>query len=156
LQGADGSVKVDPNGNVSLDSPTGGIHVNAKTGAVTMTGKGGTVAVKPPKTDTSPQSDAAPVPPPGASSDDLDKAEDEADKLNVRAEAATNSVETLRKQQMASGYNLRGDIASSEERMQVYLAKGNAALKAQDLKNAQKYFDLADTELTKLEKFLGH
>jgi eukaryotic-like serine/threonine-protein kinase len=162
LQGADGSIKVDSNGNVSLDSPTGGMHVDAKTGAVTMTGKGGTVAVKPPKSDTSPktpptpQSDAAAVPPIGPSSDDLDKAEDEADKLNVRAEAATNSVETLRKQQMAAGYNLRADIASSEERMQVYLAKGNAALKAQDLKNAQKYFDLADAELTKLEKFLGH
>jgi eukaryotic-like serine/threonine-protein kinase len=162
LQGADGSVKVDSNGNVSLDSPTGGMHVDAKTGAVTMTGKGGTVAVKPPKSDvspttsTQPQSDAAPVPPSGPSPDDLDKAEDEADKLNVRAEAATNSVETLRKQQMAAGYNLRSDIASSEERMQVYLAKGNAALKAQDLKNAQKYFDLADAELTSLEKFLGH
>jgi eukaryotic-like serine/threonine-protein kinase len=162
LQGADGSIKVDSNGNVSLDSPTGGMHVDAKTGAVTMTGKGGTVAVKPPKSDTSPttpptpQSDVPAVPPIGPSSDDLDKAEDEADKLNVRAEAATNSVETLRKQQMAAGYNLRADIASSEERMQVYLAKGNAALKAQDLKNAQKYFDLADAELTKLEKFLGH
>jgi eukaryotic-like serine/threonine-protein kinase len=161
LQGADGSVKVDSNGNVSLNSPTGGMHVDAKTGAVTMTGKGGTVAVKPPKSDaspttpTQPQSDAAPVPP-GPSAGDLDKAEDEADKLNVRAEAATNSVETLRQQQMAAGYNLRSDIASSEQRMQVYLAKGNAALKAQDLKNAQKYFDLADAELTKLEKFLGH
>ena len=40
--------------------------------------------------------------------------------------------------------------------MQLYLAKGNAALKAQDLKGAKKYFDLADAELTKLEKFLGH
>ena len=162
LQGADGSIKVDSNGNVSLDSPTGGMHVDAKTGAVTMTGKGGTVAMKPPKNDTSPttpptpQSDAAPVSPSGPSPDDLDKAEVEADKMNARAEAATNSVETLRKQQIAAGYNLRADIASSEERMQVYLAKGNAALKAQDLKNAQKYFDLADAELTKLEKFLGH
>lgn len=138
------------------------MHVDAKTGAVTMTGKGGTVAMKPPKNDTSPttpptpQSDAAPVSPSGPSPDDLDKAEVEADKMNARAEAATNSVETLRKQQIAAGYNLRADIASSEERMQVYLAKGNAALKAQDLKNAQKYFDLADAELTKLEKFLGH
>jgi hypothetical protein len=31
--------------------------------------------------------------------------------------------------------------------MQTYLAKGNAALKAPDLKTAQKYFDLAEIEL---------
>jgi len=74
----------------------------------------------------------------------------------VRANTVTQSVETLRRQQQAAGYNLRGDISSSEERMQIYLAKGNTALKAQDLKNAQKYFDLADAELAKLEKFLGH
>lgn len=82
--------------------------------------------------------------------------EDEADKLNVRAETATQSVETLRKQQVAAGYNLRADIASSEERMQLYMTKGNNALKAQDLTNAQKYFDMAEAELTKIEKFLGH
>jgi hypothetical protein len=97
-----------------------------------------------------------PAPPPGPSPEEITKAEDEADNLNVRANTVTQSVETLRKQQQASGYNLRGDIASSEERMQMYLAKGNSALKAQDLKSAQKYFDLADTEITKLEKFLGH
>jgi len=51
---------------------------------------------------------------------------------------------------------LRADISSSQDRMQAYLAKGNAALKAQDLKTAQKYFDLAEAELGKLEKFLGH
>jgi hypothetical protein len=40
--------------------------------------------------------------------------------------------------------------------MKAYLAKGDAALKAQDMKNAEKYFTLADAELTKLEKFLRH
>ena len=82
--------------------------------------------------------------------------EDEADKLSVRAATVTQSVETLRQQQQAAGYNLRADIASSEERMKLYLDKGNNALQAQDLKNAQKYFDMAETELGKLEKFLGH
>ena len=86
----------------------------------------------------------------------MSKAEDEADKLNVRAAAASQSVDTLRQQQIAAGYNLRADIASANERMQLYMSKGNAALQAQDLKNAQKYFEMADAELTKLEKFLGH
>ncbi|HKD64673.1 MAG TPA: hypothetical protein VKB40_11625, partial [Candidatus Acidoferrales bacterium] len=74
----------------------------------------------------------------------------------IRANSVSHSIGTLRQQQNASGYNLRADIASSEERMQMYLAKGNAALKAQDLKGAQKYFELADAECSKLEKFLGH
>lgn len=164
LQGDQGSLKVDADGSVSIDSPKGNMHVDGKTGAVTMSDKGAPAASskraanptpdrqQPPDVTTPP----VPAPPPGPSPEEIAKVEDEADKLNVRADTVTQSVETLRKQQQAAGYNLRGDIASSEERMQMYLAKGNNALKAQDLKNAQKYFDLADGELTKLEKFLGH
>jgi serine/threonine-protein kinase len=172
LEGPTGSVKVDANGNVSLAGPSGGVRVDGTTGSVTLSGKGGTVAVKPNGQDRSSgnptparvgtaknvgqQESAAPAVPPGPAPEEVEKAEDEADQLNVRAAAASRSVDTLRQQQTAAGYSLRGDIQSSEERMQLYLAKGNAALKAQDLKNAQKYFDLAESELTKLEKFLGH
>ena len=82
--------------------------------------------------------------------------EDEADRLGVRAATASRSVETLRQQQQADGYNLRADISSAQDRMQMYLAKGDAALKAKDMAKAQKYFDLADAEISKVEKFLGH
>lgn len=82
--------------------------------------------------------------------------EDAADKLNIRAQTTSQSIDTLRHQQQAAGYDIRSDVAASEQRMQLYIAKGNDALKVQDLKNAQKYFDMAETELTKLEKFLGH
>ena len=82
--------------------------------------------------------------------------EDEADKLNIRGNTVSRSLDTLRQQQTAAGYNLRADIASAEERMQLYLDKGNGALKANDYKNAQKYFDLAEKEISKIEKFLGH
>ncbi|MGB9468053.1 MAG: protein kinase [Candidatus Acidiferrum sp.] len=163
IQGDQGSLKIDANGNVSVDSPKGSMHVDAQTGAVTMSDKPAAQANKaasgrspippPAHVDAAP---AVPEPPPGPSPEEIAKAEDEADKLNVRAETATQSVETLRKQQMASGYNLRADIASSEERMQLYMSKGNSALKAQDLQNAQKYFDMAEKELSKIEKFLGH
>jgi eukaryotic-like serine/threonine-protein kinase len=157
LKSDQGSLKVDSDGSVSLNSPDGNMHVDAKTGAVTMSGKKGKQDIAsgnptPSRVDAPP----VPEPPAGPSPEDIAKAEDEADKLNVRAETATQSVETLRRQQQASGYNLRADIASSEERMQLYMSKGNNALKAQDLKNAQKYFDMAETELTKIEKFLGH
>jgi hypothetical protein len=161
LQSDQGSLKVDANGNVAIDSPKGSMRVDAQTGAVTMSDKPGAGANKnvtgrspiPPAVASAPP---MPEPPPGPSPEEIAKVEDQADKLNVRAETATQSVETLRKQQVAAGYNLRADVASSEERMQLYMAKGNSALKAQDLKNAQKYFDMADAELTKIEKFLGH
>ncbi len=163
IQGDQGSLKIDANGNVSVDSPKGSMHVDAQTGAVTMSDKPAAQSNKaasgrspiPPAAhvDAAP---AVPEPPPGPSPEEIAKVEDEADKLNVRAETATQSVETLRKEQMASGYNLRADIASSEERMQLYMSKGNNALKAQDLQNAQKYFDMAEKELAKIEKFLGH
>jgi eukaryotic-like serine/threonine-protein kinase len=170
LQSDQGSIKVGEDGSVSMTSPKGNLQVDAKTGSVKMSGKDGALGVQPPRTpgagvtngnpkpsrDGVAQQDAAPATPPGPSPEELAKLEDEADKLNVRAAAASQSVDTLRKQQIAAGYNLRADIASSQERMQVYLSKGDAALKAQDVANAQKYFDLADKELDKLEKFLGH
>ena len=161
IQSDQGSMKVDANGNVSIDSPQGSMHVDAKTGSVKMSGKNGeSLSVRggnpPPTHVETPQAPTAPVPPPGPSPEEIAKAEDEADKLNIRAATVQNSIETLRHQQQASGYNLRADISASQDRMQTYLAKGNAALKAQDLKAAQKYFDLAEGELGKLEKFLGH
>ncbi|MGB7847052.1 MAG: serine/threonine-protein kinase [Candidatus Acidiferrum sp.] len=147
IQGPQGGIKVDDQGNVSLESPNGGVQVGGAKGSVKISGKNGQ------SIDITP---ATAEPPPGPSPEEITKMEDEGDKLNVRAAAATQSVETLRKQQVAAGYNLRADIASSLERMQLYTAKGNAALRAQDLKNAQKYFDMADAELAKIEKFLGH
>ncbi|MGC2767265.1 MAG: protein kinase [Candidatus Acidiferrum sp.] len=160
LQSDQGSLKVDSDGSVSIDSPQGSMHVDAKTGSVSMSGKPSTkVKQNVASGNPTPSRADAPVdagPPPGPSPEEIAKAEDQADKLNVRAETATQSVETLRKQQQAAGYNLRADIASSEQRMQLYMSKGNSALKAQDLKNAQKYFDMAEAEVTKLEKFLGH
>lgn len=99
---------------------------------------------------------ATPVVPAGPSPEELAKLEDEGDQLSARASAASTSVETLRRQQMAAGYNLRADIAGATERMQLYVSKGNAALQAHDTANARKYFDLADAEISKVEKFLGH
>ena len=170
VQSDQGSIKVGSDGSVAMSSPKGKIQVDGSTGSVKMSGQDASLGVLPPRTpgagvangnpkpfhDGAAQQDVAPATPPGPSPEELAKLEDEADKLNVRAAAASQSVDTLRKQQIAAGYNLRADIASSQERMQVYLSKGDAALKAHDATNAQKYFDLADKELDKIEKFLGH
>jgi serine/threonine protein kinase len=168
LQGAEGSIKVDANGNVSLESPKGSVQINTEDGSVKVSGKPGEPAAGKPRATANqniaggnpapsraaaPQESAAPA---GPSPEEITKVEDEADKLNIRAATASHSVETLRQQQVTAGYNLRADIASSNERMQLYMSKGNAALQSQDLQNARKYFAMADVELTKLEKFLGH
>lgn len=164
LQGDQGSIQVDANGNVSIDSPKGSLHVDAANGSVSVASKpqppanpgraGGNPI--PVRAGQVPTATTPPPPPPGPSPEEIAKAEDEADKLNVRGATVSHSVDTLRQQQQAAGYSLRADIAAAQERMQMYLSKGNAALQAQDLKSAQKYFDLADAEISKIEKFLGH
>ncbi len=47
-------------------------------------------------------------------------------------------------------------MVSAQQRMNLLLRKGKDALQRGDTANAQKYFDQADTEISKLEKFLGH
>ena len=161
-----GSVNVDGQGNVSVQAP--GVSVSATPdGDVNVTAPGTSVhAGTKTKANGNPkplregggasgQATAPPVPA-GPSPEEIAKMEDEADRLNIRAATASRSVDTLRQQQQAAGYNLRGDIASAAERMQVYIAKGDAALKAKDMANAQKYYDLAEAEISKVEKFLGH
>ena len=170
MQNDKGSIAVDANGNVSMQSPQGSLQVDGKTGAVRMSDSSrATMAAsgKPKGTAASTgnpvpagaqgaQADSASPVPPGPSPEELAKMEDDADKLNIRASTVSHSLDTLRQQQNAAGYSLRADVASAQERMQAYLAKGNAALAAKDMVNAQKYFNLADTEISKLEKFLGH
>ena len=150
-----GSVNVDEKGNVSVQAP--GVSITTTPdGNVNVSAPGTSVqAGTNSKVDAKPKAAAPPVPA-GPSPEEIAKMEDEADRLSVRASTASRSVETLRQQQQADGYNLRADISSAQDRMQMYLAKGDAALKAKDLPKAQKYFDQADAELTKLEKFLGH
>jgi eukaryotic-like serine/threonine-protein kinase len=149
------SVNVDEKGNVSVQAP--GVSISATPdGNVNVSAPGTSVqAGTNPKVDAK-QKPAAPPVPPGPSPEEIAKMEDEADRLSVRATSASRSVETLRQQQQADGYNLRADISSAQDRMQMYLAKGDAALKAKDLTKAQKYYDLAEAELSKVEKFLGH
>jgi serine/threonine-protein kinase len=149
-----GRVNVDEKGNVSVEAPgasvnatpDGKVEVNAPGAGVKVGGKGNGKAQG---------GTTAPAEPPGPSPEEIRKMEDVGDQLNVRAAAASKSVETLRQQQQAEGYNLRGDISAAADRMQMYIAKGDAALKAKDLGNAQKYYDLAEAEIAKVEKFLG-
>ncbi|HXH68126.1 MAG TPA: protein kinase [Candidatus Limnocylindrales bacterium] len=157
-----GSVNVDDKGNVSVQAPgvsatvssDGNVNVNAP-GASAHAGAKSKSDGNPKPLRDGGQATPPPVPT-GPSLEEIAKMEDEADRLNIRAATASRSVDTLRQQQQAAGYNLRADIASAADRMQMYLAKGDAAVKAKDMANAQKYLDLAEAEISKIEKFLGH
>jgi serine/threonine protein kinase len=157
IQTDKGSVKVDAQGNVEVQGAQGSISTSSA-GGVKITGKSARSNAGGQATAGQPAQDPAatmPSVPAGPTPEEIAAMEDEADKLNVRGSTISQSVDTLRKQQQAAGYNLRGDMAGAEERMQMYLAKGNDRLKAQDLVGAKKYFDMAETEIAKLEKFMG-
>jgi serine/threonine-protein kinase len=91
-----------------------------------------------------------------ANNQELQELTDLHDKLSSRAQAANDGVETLRKQMLASGNNLRLDISASQSRMKMYMSKFESALNSGDADNAKKYMDLAEHEVDKLEAFLGH
>jgi serine/threonine-protein kinase len=87
---------------------------------------------------------------------ELEELTDQHDKLAVRALAANDSVESLRKQMAAGGNNLRSDISASQTRMKMYMDKFDAAMNAKDPVAAKKYMSLAEREVETLEKFFGH
>jgi eukaryotic-like serine/threonine-protein kinase len=77
------------------------------------------------------------------------------DDIDSRSGAVSQSLDNLKRQQAASGYGLRGDIVSTEQRMKTDISKAQFAMQKQDTKNAKKYLDMAEAELQTIEKFLG-
>ena len=75
--------------------------------------------------------------------------------LDARAGAVRTSLGNLKRSQEASGMSLRGDMAAAETRMNYLMDGANSALRAHDPAAAKKFLDSADTEVEKLEKFLG-
>jgi eukaryotic-like serine/threonine-protein kinase len=78
------------------------------------------------------------------------------DDIDSRSSTVSQSLDNLKRQQAASGYGLRGDIVSAEQRMKTDISKAQFAMQKQDTKNAKKYLDMAEAELQTIEKFLGH
>src|SRR5580704_5455193 len=145
-----GSLSATADGNVDIKSPHGSVSAS-KDGATSINGGKASVNV-------AGRSAPATVPPPnsGPSADEIQRLTDDGEKLSVRADTVTEGLNTLKQQQAASGLGLRADMVSAQQRMGLFLKKGNDALQHGDAANAQKYFDQADAEISKLEKFLGH
>ncbi len=93
---------------------------------------------------------------PSASSAELEQADERLMQTNARATAAKRGVGQIRRDQEASGLGLRGDIESAEVRMDGYLNAANNSVGRGDAAGATRNLDKAETELSTLEKFLGH
>ncbi len=85
----------------------------------------------------------------------LDQVEHRIDQLTGRAGAVNGSLNNLQRQQAASGYGLRGDMASAQSRMNLNLQKAQSAIQAEDLDRARRYASQTEQDLDTLEKFLG-
>jgi eukaryotic-like serine/threonine-protein kinase len=86
----------------------------------------------------------------------LQQAETEVDQMSSRAGSVTSSLNSLRQQQSAQGLTLRGDMTAAEQRMQTNVNKAQAAVQAGDPAQAEHYLSLAEPDVEKLERFLGH
>jgi predicted nucleic acid-binding Zn-ribbon protein len=98
----------------------------------------------------------APKEPPPPDPAQLAELDHEIDQISSRATAVNASLENLQHDQNARGMHLRGDIVATQQRMEAYMGKAQLALQAHDIEGAKKYLDLTETELGKIEKFLGH
>jgi serine/threonine-protein kinase len=94
--------------------------------------------------------------PPRPDPTQLAQLDHEIDQISSRATAVNASLDNLQREQNARGMHLRGDMVAAQQRMQAYLNRAQSALQAQDSEGAKKYLELAEIELGKIEKFLGH
>ncbi len=106
------------------------------------------------QTQAESQTSTAPPPAPN-NTEELDKAEHEIDQLTARAGAVNSSLDNLKRQQAASGYGLRGDMAGKQASMNANLSKAQDAINRNDLTRAKRYAALAAADIEVLEKFLG-
>ena len=77
------------------------------------------------------------------------------DDIDSRSAAVSQSLDNIQRQQAAAGYGLRGDIVAAQQHMKTDIAKAQAAMQKHDTQAAKKYLDMAEAELTTIEKFLG-
>jgi serine/threonine-protein kinase len=105
----------------------------------------------PPQASPAPAASAAAA----AQAELLEKLRDQGSMLSIRAGTVRTSLNALRKAQARSGLGLRADMAASEQRMDYLLSQADAALQRGDAAAGQRNLDLAEKEVSKLEKFLG-
>jgi serine/threonine-protein kinase len=99
---------------------------------------------------------AAARPESGPSRAALQAAREQFMKLSSRAESIQTGLQGLQRSQGASGLTLRADMRQASTMMNTYLQGANDAFNANDLAAAKSYLTKAETQIDKLEKFLGN
>src|SRR5206468_11963593 len=85
----------------------------------------------------------------------LNAIENDVDQLTGRAASLDTALANLQRQQAASGYGLRGDMAEKQAAMRLNIAKAQDAVRNKDVDRAKKYAATAAINIEALEKFLG-
>ena len=75
--------------------------------------------------------------------------------LAARANPIRSSLDTLTRQQAASGLNLRGDIAGARQQMETDMDEAEGNIRDGNLADARESLDHAQSQIEILEKFLG-
>ena len=75
--------------------------------------------------------------------------------LGTRANSARSTLARMKAEQARQGLGMRGDILTSEQRMETYMDDAEAALRAGDPDRAKKALQTAEREIDKLDSFLG-
>ena len=140
-----------PDPNATATSPnSGSAGASSNSGSAQPSRKPG--AGKSKKDSQASDADAQAKAEAAAQADEVEKLYDD---IDGRSTAVSQSLDNLQKQQAASGYGLRGDIVAAQQRMKTDISKAQSAMQKQDTKSAKKYLDMAEAELSTLEKFLG-
>jgi serine/threonine protein kinase len=105
---------------------------------------------------TSDQPSSAPSAPAGPSAVELEQMQERYIQLDARAQAALRGVAQLRQQQEASGLGLRSDMEAADARLRSYMQAANQDVHASRVAQGSRDMDKAETEVSTLEKFLGH
>ncbi len=96
-----------------------------------------------------------PAPPPGPSPEEIRHERDRFMDLDARGQTVSSELDSMRRQQQAQGYDMRGDMVAAWNRMNNDLREADRAINDHDLDAARDYMDKANEELRKLEQFLG-
>ena len=91
-----------------------------------------------------------------ANAEQLEQLREQGSLLSIRVGTVKSSLDGLRKAQARTGLGLRADMAASAQRMDYLMNEADAALQRGDAAATQRNLDLAEKEVSKLEKFLGH
>jgi serine/threonine-protein kinase len=104
---------------------------------------------------TSPPPVQAAAVPQGPSQKDIDNVQETLMQLHSRADAIRGSVNSLRRQQAADGFEVSPEIEGASSRLDNYLQAADRASQSNDLAAARKYMDGAEKQLTVLEAKFG-